>query len=253
MFVALTLLALLGQSFAGISFFSQNTITFYEDGRQSDIINDQGGFSDFINCDDSSSNNASIGDFETLKRCQTLEEIQHACLIPCEVPAVMECRSDQIQFVTVQFVYSQCLNLTNDMTNPSKGLYALNAHMRQQYGGGCDRTDRIGEDCRDTLGEDCDAPDSECRYYCSETQAERDQYCADRLVAVSKKRALAVEALKALIDEKMKTKRTIFKTKSLVRKALSESLFKRAMENEENPELIFMSALLKDDKINWDN
>jgi len=254
MFLALILTALVAQSLGAKVFIEErNTLVLVNADRQQDIIEDVGDFTEYLNCDESSGKEESIGDYETSRRCRALEVERQECLIPCDKPAAMECRSAQIKFVTVEFVYKTCLNLTDEQTDPERGLYAMDAHARQKYGGACDKNDREGQDCKDTLGDRCDAPDSECRRYCAEDKATRNAYRAQRLKEIHTTRTLAVKALKSMVQNKMKTKRGFFQSSSEVRDALSKSLFKRALDNEENEELILLSRLLKDDTIDWDN
>lgn len=86
--------------------------------KLSDIPDDgnfQGAATDYLNCDDSSGYEGSIGDFETLRRCRALEVTLQTCLIPCVVPVAIQCKSLQIKDVTAEFVCTSCLLHTGQL------------------------------------------------------------------------------------------------------------------------------------------
>jgi len=251
--ITLVLVSIVGQSYGSIGTFTDGSVIFYNGDSVNDIIEDVGSFTPYMNCDQSSFNDGSIGDFETTRRCRAMEVQMKQCMIPCEKPLAMECRSSQIHTLTAEVIYKQCLNLTDEDTDPTTGLYAKDVATRPDYGGACNDKTWKGEACKDILGARCDAPDSECRRYCAESKAERDAYCAQRMKEISTTRTLAVKALKSLVQEKMKDKRSLFQDSQIVRAALSRSFNKRALADNENEELMLLSGLLKDDTIDWEN
>ena len=101
----------------------------------------------------------------------------------------------------------------------------------------------------------------QCQWYCAESEAERQQYCADRNLQIEETRRLVIKTLKSLLKDRMGAKRGLFESNTLfrkslsqvVRKTLSEEFLKKALANDENEELVFMSEMLEDNTVNWDN